>query len=391
MTVMPADAPRSEDGQWWWDGAQWQPVTEDAGAGTRPAAPADAQAARGTSAPTSSGAVSQLSDDGQWRWDGTAWQPAQAGAAAVAPSNDAVVCNALDADVQADHSVFVNATFKRQRSQRDAEEINVRLLVDDDPHEGTVGPIAVGETDPTVWQIGPVALGSHHLKVQVLDDNLEPVWSVVGSFQVPKADPGAGVAEPAPTGADLASGWQAIVPLIDHARAGATRYASLYNEWATYDGSAEGAKMFEEQMKDLADDDWVGVTVEFVKGFFNELGAANAAGDVTRLKWEYFHPFMDGFLAGLGYGSAEAGENRLLANVAPNARAAAAALGAELKRGIEGYLIWHNPQSIAYMASHPEADMSAPDAVLSDALWERRTSESYISEGLRAVIWNRDN
>jgi hypothetical protein len=31
MTTIPADAPRSEDGQWWWDGAQWQPV-DDPGA-----------------------------------------------------------------------------------------------------------------------------------------------------------------------------------------------------------------------------------------------------------------------------------------------------------------------------------------------------------------------
>src|SRR4029077_15419416 len=217
MTVMPADAPRSEDGQWWWDGAQWQPVTEDAGAGTRTAAPADLQSARGTSTPTSSDAVGQLSDDGQWRWDGTEWQPAQAGAATLASSNDAVVCSALDADVQADHSVFVNATFKRQRSHRDGDEINVRLLVDDEPHDGTVGPIALDETDSTVWQIGSVALGSHHLKVQVLDDSSEPVWAGVGGFQVPKADHGAGAAGPAPTGADLASGWEAMVPLLDHA------------------------------------------------------------------------------------------------------------------------------------------------------------------------------
>lgn len=30
MTTIPADAPRSDDGQWWWDGAQWQPVEDDA-------------------------------------------------------------------------------------------------------------------------------------------------------------------------------------------------------------------------------------------------------------------------------------------------------------------------------------------------------------------------
>ena len=31
MSNIPQDAPRSEDGQWWWDGAQWQPV--DTGGG----------------------------------------------------------------------------------------------------------------------------------------------------------------------------------------------------------------------------------------------------------------------------------------------------------------------------------------------------------------------
>jgi hypothetical protein len=72
MTVMPADAPRSEDGQWWWDGTQWQPVAAGAGAPT----PAAANAAQGSAGPTSSEAVGQLSADGQWRWDGTQWQPA---------------------------------------------------------------------------------------------------------------------------------------------------------------------------------------------------------------------------------------------------------------------------------------------------------------------------
>jgi hypothetical protein len=27
VTVIPQDAPRSDDGQWWWDGTQWQPTT----------------------------------------------------------------------------------------------------------------------------------------------------------------------------------------------------------------------------------------------------------------------------------------------------------------------------------------------------------------------------
>jgi hypothetical protein len=28
MTSIPADAPRSDDGFYWWDGTQWQPVQE---------------------------------------------------------------------------------------------------------------------------------------------------------------------------------------------------------------------------------------------------------------------------------------------------------------------------------------------------------------------------
>jgi hypothetical protein len=96
MTVMPADAPRSEDGQWWWDGTQWQPVAQNAGAGAGAgaAAPASAEAGAGAAeagagtaadasatGQTSSEAVGQLSEDGQWRWDGTQWQPAQGAAA----------------------------------------------------------------------------------------------------------------------------------------------------------------------------------------------------------------------------------------------------------------------------------------------------------------------
>jgi hypothetical protein len=42
MAQMPADAPRSEDGQWWWDGSAWQPVDLTAAA---PAQPLSAQEA----------------------------------------------------------------------------------------------------------------------------------------------------------------------------------------------------------------------------------------------------------------------------------------------------------------------------------------------------------
>jgi hypothetical protein len=53
MTV-PDGAQLSEDGKYWWDGADWQPVPEDGGGSTE---------------------VGQLSDDGKWKWDGSEWQP----------------------------------------------------------------------------------------------------------------------------------------------------------------------------------------------------------------------------------------------------------------------------------------------------------------------------
>jgi hypothetical protein len=81
MAQIPPDAQRSDDGQWWWDGAQWQPVGDQgdaggAGAASAGAASAAAQPADATQAATPTSG--QLSDDGQWQWDGSQWQPAQA-------------------------------------------------------------------------------------------------------------------------------------------------------------------------------------------------------------------------------------------------------------------------------------------------------------------------
>jgi hypothetical protein len=56
MTV-PDGAQLSEDGKYWWDGSDWQPVPEDQGGGD------------------GSTEVGQLSDDGKWKWDGSQWQP----------------------------------------------------------------------------------------------------------------------------------------------------------------------------------------------------------------------------------------------------------------------------------------------------------------------------
>jgi hypothetical protein len=61
MTV-PDGAQLSEDGKYWWDGGDWQPVPTDGG-GDAPQ-------------------QGQLSDDGQWQWDGSEWQPAEGAGAA---------------------------------------------------------------------------------------------------------------------------------------------------------------------------------------------------------------------------------------------------------------------------------------------------------------------
>lgn len=85
MAQIPADAQRSDDGQWWWDGSQWQPVGDQAGA----AAAGAEQPAQSDAGQTPSPAGGQLSDDGQWQWDGTQWQPVQGAASGAASGAEA--------------------------------------------------------------------------------------------------------------------------------------------------------------------------------------------------------------------------------------------------------------------------------------------------------------
>jgi hypothetical protein len=45
MAAIPADAPRSEDGYYWWDGSQWQPVDQAGGQAQQQAGPGSGQGA----------------------------------------------------------------------------------------------------------------------------------------------------------------------------------------------------------------------------------------------------------------------------------------------------------------------------------------------------------
>jgi hypothetical protein len=78
MTQIPPDAQRSEDGQWWWDGSDWQPV---GAGGVQTATASAARSAIPENAPRS--------EDGQWWWDGSDWRPvagAQAASGGAAPA-----------------------------------------------------------------------------------------------------------------------------------------------------------------------------------------------------------------------------------------------------------------------------------------------------------------
>ena len=70
------DASLSPDGQWRWDGNDWQPVSGAAGA---------AGAAGGQNS------QAQLSEDGQWQWNGSDWVAAQGSGAAGGGSGQTVV------------------------------------------------------------------------------------------------------------------------------------------------------------------------------------------------------------------------------------------------------------------------------------------------------------
>lgn len=67
MPEIPANAQRSPDGHYWWDGTQWQPLDTSSGQ----AQSADPMSASASSIP----AYAQRSPDGHYWWDGTGWQP----------------------------------------------------------------------------------------------------------------------------------------------------------------------------------------------------------------------------------------------------------------------------------------------------------------------------
>ena len=137
MAQVPAGAQLSDDGQWWWDGTQWQPVPDPnaAAAATSAAASSATETPTtdpaGATVPTSSQGIGQLSEDGQWRWDGTQWQPVEGpapseagGGAAGSDPGSAQQPDAQDADtpVQWDFSNASTGAVYTLNEQPDSQQ-----------------------------------------------------------------------------------------------------------------------------------------------------------------------------------------------------------------------------------------------------------------------------
>jgi hypothetical protein len=73
-----SDVQYSDDGQYWWDGSAWQPVENQSSEQQSgdPHAGQPSASGESESPEHESTEAGQLSPDGQWRWDGSQWQPA---------------------------------------------------------------------------------------------------------------------------------------------------------------------------------------------------------------------------------------------------------------------------------------------------------------------------
>jgi len=135
MTV-PEGAQLSDDGKYWWDGTDWQPVPEG-----------DTQQAE----------VGALSDDGQWQWDGSQWQPAGGGGAGGGGGlADALAQQGIAIDANAADAGYVQQVAEHVNSWYEGLDENSRAIVDALSRQGAdtlLGDPEVGvvsEGDPLI-------------------------------------------------------------------------------------------------------------------------------------------------------------------------------------------------------------------------------------------------
>jgi hypothetical protein len=132
MTV-PDGAQVSDDGKYWWDGSDWQPVPEDGGATE----------------------VGQLSDDGQWQWDGSEWQPAS-GDGGGAGLKDALAAQGLEVPDEAADADYIKQVHDHVANWYSGLDADSQAIVDALSKQGADTLLAdpevgvVSENDPLI-------------------------------------------------------------------------------------------------------------------------------------------------------------------------------------------------------------------------------------------------
>lgn len=133
--AVPEGAQLSEDGKYWWDGADWQPVPGDESGGSTE--------------------VGQLSEDGQWKWDGSEWQPVDGGAGGAGLA-DALSSQGIELPADAADTGYVQQMYDHLSSWYAGLDEKGQAIVDALSRQGAdnllaepeVGVVAAG--DPLV-------------------------------------------------------------------------------------------------------------------------------------------------------------------------------------------------------------------------------------------------
>jgi hypothetical protein len=138
MTV-PEGAQLSDDGKYWWDGSDWQPVPDG-----------DTQQAE----------VGALSDDGKWQWDGSQWQPADGstgdGASASGGLADALAQQGIAIQADAADASYIQQVAQHVNTWYEGLDENSRAIVDALSQQGADTLLAdpevgvVAEGDPLI-------------------------------------------------------------------------------------------------------------------------------------------------------------------------------------------------------------------------------------------------
>jgi hypothetical protein len=165
VTDIPQDAPRSEDGQWWWDGAQWQPVT-DAGQGQQQGG----QAGGGSGTPGDAGGGSGTPGDA----GGGSGTPGDAGAAEFGFDNNGLIVQVDQSDNPDNHVTLhvdagTEAVFTVCNMGTAAGTATVTIYVDDQQVQTwTSGSVAAGQCEgANVSGCGRFGAASHTFRAIV--------------------------------------------------------------------------------------------------------------------------------------------------------------------------------------------------------------------------------